>query len=363
MQKIESGKRRRQRVHDDILCTSCTNLKLTVNDFLASQRYEESNQRETFHKIFLPTSDIILGRTHCPLCRLLIAAFVESNADRSEIRQQLENGIECALEWRKDGRTLADPTNGPRADTPSTRRLRVFSPGNAVSDAYLLLAAQPGFTTIQNRFLGRQVKQSSVDLHMLHGWLTDCSSNHGDDCRSTGSNTASEYLQNLPFRVIDVASRSIVTGIRGPFIALSYVWGPTTTQDRTLSSTMDHLSSPGGLTRVPRTVEAAMWLTMKLGQRYLWVDRYCIIQDDAEDMKSMIAGMDLVYSAALLTICAADGDAEYGISGVFNNGRQFSQTIESYSQDIRLMVSQPAEFYISRSRWNSRAWTFQERIC
>jgi hypothetical protein len=38
------------------------------------------------------------------------------------------------------------------------------------------------------------------------------------------------------------------------------------------------------------------------------------------------------------------------------------QELASYSSDLQLMISRPSEVYIKSSKWNTRAWTFQERI-
>jgi hypothetical protein len=44
----------------------------------------------------------------------------------------------------------------------------------------------------------------------------------------------------------------------------------------------------------------------RLGYRYLWIDAYCIIQDDTEDLQAEAALMGEIYQKAVLNI-AADG--------------------------------------------------------
>ncbi|KAH7068888.1 hypothetical protein BKA63DRAFT_97450 [Paraphoma chrysanthemicola] len=78
----------------------------------------------------------------------------------------------------------------------------------------------------------------------------------------------------------------------------------------------------------------------------------------------MIQLMDMIYTAASLTICAAEGAAAHsGISGILAANRNSPQITVQYEKDVRLMASESAESYIARSVWNSRAWTFQERLC
>lgn len=71
--------------------------------------------------------------------------------------------------------------------------------------------------------------------------------------------------------------------------------------------------------------------------------------------------MDIVYTAAVLTICAAEGGSDFGLSGIPDHDRDFNQKIGKYNEEVQLMVSQPAEHLISRSRWNTRAWTLELR--
>jgi len=54
-----------------------------------------------------------------------------------------------------------------------------------------------------------------------------------------------------------------------------------------------------------------------MGERYLWVDALCIIQDDSMDKEWQIARMGSIYSSAVFTIVAACGvDADAGLPGV-----------------------------------------------
>ena len=130
---------------------------------------------------------------------------------------------------------------------------------------------------------------------------------------------------------------------------------------------VNNLTQPGGLdpatSKLPRTVEDAMHLTSLLGYEYLWVDAFCIDQADTEDLRRNISTMDAVYALDTLTIYAADGDSNSGIRGLTQGSQNFQQATVRYSDDVQLMVARPAEYFVERSRWNTRAWTFQERIC
>ena len=93
----------------------------------------------------------------------------------------------------------------------------------------------------------------------------------------------------------------------------------------------------------------------------MWVDALCIIQksDRSWELNSRI--MNIVYGNAYFTICAADGDnANAGLKGLHNSDHTQNKAV--YNKDVRLMSTQPAENYIRHSHWNTRGWTFQERL-
>jgi hypothetical protein len=83
--------------------------------------------------------------------------------------------------------------------------------------------------------------------------------------------------------------------------------------------------------------------------------------------------MDSVYSNAYFTICAADGDNNNaGLRALHNQNvprepsgttvQKPHQNIVQYSREFSLMTTQPTETYIRESAWDTRAWTFQERL-
>ena len=118
-------------------------------------------------------------------------------------------------------------------------------------------------------------------------------------------------------KLIDCESRTIVQApMSCQYFALNYVWGPSRFTD---SGDMPILLGNhfGLLESVPRVVEDAIIVTRRLGWRYLWVDRYCINQDDKEEKHDQIKEMDKIYRNAIVTIIAAAGnDASFGLPGV-----------------------------------------------
>lgn len=71
---------------------------------------------------------------------------------------------------------------------------------------------------------------------------------------------------------------------------------------------MSAMMQPFSLQDLPRTIPDAMRVCKQMGQRYLWVDRLCIVQDYKEDKYGQIRSLEAIYSRADLVIVAACGD-------------------------------------------------------
>ncbi len=86
------------------------------------------------------------------------------------------------------------------------------------------------------------------------------------------------------------------------WVALSYVWGHAKSSPN-LKST--ELGLPLG--ELPVTVKDAIKVTKLLKYQYLWIDRYCIDQEDEASRQNQLNKMDAIYRGADLTIIAAAG--------------------------------------------------------
>jgi hypothetical protein len=100
--------------------------------------------------------------------------------------------------------------------------------------------------------------------------------------------------------------------------------------------------------RIPVTVLEAMTLTAALGQRYLSVDRLCIVQDDNEPKRHQIRNMSSIYANAYLTVIAGVGDA--------------TSPLESSHRTSRREWLRLHEELFSESKWGTLAWTLQEPL-
>ncbi|KAK1726087.1 heterokaryon incompatibility protein-domain-containing protein [Colletotrichum acutatum] len=139
------------------------------------------------------------------------------------------------------------------------------------------------------------------------------------------------------------------------YATLSYVWGPA----------QSDCLRPGRKlpASVPRVIEDAKTVTAALGFRYLWIDRYCIPQHCAKEANDQIRNMNLVYARSCITIIAAAGRCpDYGLPGVGKTIRKVFHTIQIGSHTIRWKPTEAewVEQQIQHSKWNTRAWTYQE---
>jgi len=103
---------------------------------------------------------------------------------------------------------------------------------------------------------------------------------------------------------------------------------------------------------LPQTVVDAMRLSKKLGLKYLWVDRLCIVQDDEDEREAHIRHMPFVFANAYLTIIAAHGDINTGLVPLIPRRSAPPRSLKGASQSHEEMVMD--------SRWSTRGWTFQE---
>lgn len=102
-----------------------------------------------------------------------------------------------------------------------------------------------------------------------------------------------------------------------------------------------------------------MRVTKELGLRYIWIDRYCINQDDDAEKQTQIQQMDLIYQNAFVTIIAAAGTEPYfGLPGV-GASRNFQPTAWIRGTCLVSILPDPQQI-IGASKWIQRAWTYQE---
>ncbi|KAI8947214.1 heterokaryon incompatibility protein-domain-containing protein [Xylaria longipes] len=205
------------------------------------------------------------------------------------------------------------------------------------------------------------VVPSSVEWAVAHRWKAECEKGH-KTCRANGAG-------KLPinFRLIDVQLESVVDAHvepYPPFVSLSYVWGADLSNVTTARrANFASLKQPGSLRHLPRTIADAMQVCKQLGERYLWVDRLCIVQNDKEDKHGQIRSLQAIYSRANLVIVAACGDSMHsGLTGIHDEfpreKHQIPTEISGFTMANKLNGFDKA----TQGTWNERGWTYQEAV-
>ncbi|OQO15630.1 hypothetical protein B0A51_18708, partial [Rachicladosporium sp. CCFEE 5018] len=82
------------------------------------------------------------------------------------------------------------------------------------------------------------------------------------------------------------------------YLALSYVWSE-------VDSDLDCPAETPGVMR-STLLRTVLRLALDLGYQFVWIDRYCIDQDDEKHKMQQIGCMGEIYAGADMTIVAAD---------------------------------------------------------
>lgn len=324
--------------------------------------------------------EIHFRNAQCPLCRLVTKSLYEQAHEKPLLRNEKgeeipltdqdvnewpEKEAVCYASWQVDGRILQHDQNGNISKSRAcTRRIRLHWDWPKFFDSYIVLMASSSRET-PGLFLGRTLHNARIDPAALRQWTEYCVRSHGSTCQGKAQDFSAWKSFFGVIDVNDMRLTSLPPGKR--YVALSYVWGSGpvfTTKESNIKSLLSHGGIRKNLSSLPRTIRDSIELVRALGERYLWVDALCIIQDSKRSWTLNSRVMDLVYGNAYLTICAADGEnANAGLRGLDPSDRSMPpQIIEQYSPEVRLMSTMPAENYIRQSVWNTRAWTFQERL-
>ncbi|KAF2101394.1 HET-domain-containing protein [Rhizodiscina lignyota] len=205
---------------------------------------------------------------------------------------------------------------------------------------------------IDRKLFNPRIIGEQVDFLQLKSWLNGCISIH------TPCKTNERPLPSL--KLIDCDSRSIVAAPEmASYVALSYVWGKQDSNDPEIQTEQNR--DVFRFERPPRTIQDAVVATLSLGYRYLWVDKYCIDQNNIEERHNQISQMDSIYQAAELTIVALDGDdCHSGLPGV--NGTLRTRQPVVTCGNFSIVSSMHLANTMPNSPWARRGWTFQEAL-
>jgi Heterokaryon incompatibility protein (HET) len=195
----------------------------------------------------------------------------------------------------------------------------------------------------------RVLQPNNIDFGQIRDWLDFCDQHHTGLCKRSRS---------IPrLTVIDCLLRRLtaIEELSANYVTLSYVWGNEPPR-------VSKIQSGEPLEALEKTIEDSMAVATTLGFRYLWVDRYCIPQNNEKEKDSQIELMGDIYANSSLTIIAAAGDnADFGLPGVSSRARKQYPHVRIGSRDLVCLPPRVAE-EVKTSVWNTRGWTYQEGL-
>ena len=204
-----------------------------------------------------------------------------------------------------------------------------------------------------------------------------------DTCEREHDRCRPSKVTRLPKRVLEVGSADGSQPLRltetnrkpARYVALSHCWGSEKDRSkyrhaRLLRANHQHLLHSISLEDIPPTLRDAVIAVRKLELRYLWIDALCIIQDSAVDWAEQSGQMYDIYESSYLTLVATKASSSG--EGFLERPPKPMLTIPYNDKNDTTVDGQ---FYLSRIgqdlsswdsvdevNWNTRGWTFQERL-
>ncbi|KAK5993835.1 hypothetical protein PT974_07272 [Cladobotryum mycophilum] len=208
---------------------------------------------------------------------------------------------------------------------------------------------------------------SSTNLRLAQIWLNECRKQH-PQCRI---DTPVTTKTPLPTRLINVEDinkpflEEAGPNTKDPYIALSYTWG-NNKRSLTLKSNYESYQHCLPVDDMPNTFADVIKVTKALDYKYVWIDAFCVIQDDSHDLERELPKMGDIYRYAEFTIYAEG--AQSSQSGLFFNRNpltyrpcniSITTTTDkgSVSEDLTVATTCNGPDYLK-----SRGWILQERV-
>lgn len=193
----------------------------------------------------------------------------------------------------------------------------------------------------------RSLVQPHINIDTIKAWLNQCQVSH-EECSKPNP-------PQFSLTLIDCQCRQLIDyEPTVSYVALSYVWGkvrPNRLEDGRLPSD------------VPAVIRDAMDITQSLGYRYLWVDAYCINQNNTRLKHIQIKNMHSIYRCAEVTLVDAVGsDSAFGLAGSASTPRIPPRQINISTQGYEISSCMKNRARLEKSPWNQRAWTYQEAL-
>lgn len=353
------------------LCAQCEQM-----DFVSLTREECPLVTNDCHFHLGPVKHL-LAKPSCPGCRLILATISSSARNKADFGlQELEIGrryVHVTVLEPNETKPISTKGTTTQKYVKSGSRLHMESlievglrPPNrreAIVTGTILRSENTPISDVLQpvnvKFRARAMP-STISISLVKHWIELCHAEH-IECRFEGP--AMPKIDN--FRLIDIQEQKVISSSQTErYAALSYVWGPTTAPMLT-GDTLMRYTSPCGLRQcpIPQSILDAMQLLRELGERFLWVDTLCIVQDDPNDRAQQLSIMDSIFQSAYIVVVAAAGsDAYAGLPGV-QSTRCIQKRQTEIINGVQFITAQPAlQDALEETIWKTRGWTFQESL-
>lgn len=211
-------------------------------------------------------------------------------------------------------------------------------------------------------------------MNLAAYWTKQCVETHAL-CNKQPTGT---FQRVLPKRLIDLGS-AIETEPRlchadtldpnVQYMTLSHCWGGGANQLKLVKTKASAFLQAIKRSQLPKTFLDAMFITRRLGIRYLWIDSLCIVQDDESDWAAESVKMGDIYQNTYCNIAAAKGDN--ASAGCFTKRDPLSVTaIRASSPGSQGLPGMPYYCYglsqqgelMRETSLSRRGWVLQENI-
>ena len=261
-------------------------------------------------------------------------------------------------------------------------RYQLFSKQVQSSDGHMLDESVP-WSFIQDKIEippHQSLEPGSEKAYdLIASWYATCRLEH-DVCNARRHTEGPKRLLYIGQDSMDSSDtiRLVECDVTAPpdFIALSHAWGPGKHRPlKTVKQNIEKHESGIETVVLSRTFRDAVAVGRRLGEKYLWIDSLCIVQDDDQDKAREIPRMQAIYEGAALTISAMssrDGRGGCWIprKRVFDlpleNGRStrlaFHRPLELAFQHASFLSSQLDTDLDTQYPLSTRKWALQERV-
>lgn len=243
---------------------------------------------------------------------------------------------------------------------------------------------------------------------LIRTWLKNCTEKHGTE--------APVGHRILPDRIIDVGSPgdpAVYLRLHvdlseedqsSRYLTLSHCWGNSQVTKLT-EADLSSFQAGIEVLALPKTFQDAVEATRQLGERYIWIDSLCIIQDSAPDWREQSSKMDKIYMDAYCNLAATASPDSAGGLFYFRNAaaiqslqipckwefrkgvkdryelidfNSFQRGQGSFDERLQSLRDEHYERYadgkcqvmdynrlqraVEKGPLNSRGWVFQERL-